>query len=308
MSGALLAVPVVLASAPASPAAAAPPDGSGLLLALDRRQRGPGADLRRARVRHPSRLPRLRGPDPSAPRRAGMSSCRHVSTAPGEPRTPGPPTRAARVRLQLNPYCADGAWCRRPSTTASSSTAAGDDPGHLRPLSPDPTARREGRKSLPAPASGSYADGISPSGRPGGRRAHASPHGIARHRTRARDHRSRRIGVARHRRPAAEPSAAVDRPGRAGVLLGVERRRGRQGPHLPRVQVPGRGEPAGRWYVFAEPPGRQQFVKLQYKQGSTWKREDGALTNRAGRATSELNPILRERRPGAAARTSTACW
>jgi hypothetical protein len=44
-------------------------------------------------------------------------------------------------------------------------------------------------------------------------------------------------------------------------------------------------------YVFAEPARPQQFVKLQYKQGSTWKREDGALTNRAGRATLELNPI-----------------
>ena len=43
-------------------------------------------------------------------------------------------------------------------------------------------------------------------------------------------------------------------------------------------------------YVFAEPARPQQFVKLQYKQGSTWKREDGALTNRAGRATLELNP------------------
>ena len=43
-------------------------------------------------------------------------------------------------------------------------------------------------------------------------------------------------------------------------------------------------------YVFAEPAKPQQFVKLQYKQGSTWKREDAALTNRAGRATLELNP------------------
>ena len=44
-------------------------------------------------------------------------------------------------------------------------------------------------------------------------------------------------------------------------------------------------------YVFAEPARPQQFVKLQYKQGTTWKREDGALTNRAGRAALELNPI-----------------
>ena len=42
--------------------------------------------------------------------------------------------------------------------------------------------------------------------------------------------------------------------------------------------------------VFAEPARPQQFVKLQYKAGGTWRREDGALTNGAGKATLNLNP------------------
>lgn len=46
--------------------------------------------------------------------------------------------------------------------------------------------------------------------------------------------------------------------------------------------------------VFAEPARPKQFVKLQYKKGSTWKREDAALTNTAGKATLDLNPYCRE--------------
>ena len=42
--------------------------------------------------------------------------------------------------------------------------------------------------------------------------------------------------------------------------------------------------------VFAEPAKPQQYVKLQYKQNGTWKREDAALTSAKGRAALSLNP------------------
>ena len=45
--------------------------------------------------------------------------------------------------------------------------------------------------------------------------------------------------------------------------------------------------------VLAEPAKPQQFVKLQYKQDGTWRREDARLTNSKGIARLSLNPICR---------------
>ena len=42
--------------------------------------------------------------------------------------------------------------------------------------------------------------------------------------------------------------------------------------------------------VTADPAQPQQYVKLQYKQGGTWKREDAGLTNGKGIAELQLNP------------------
>lgn len=43
--------------------------------------------------------------------------------------------------------------------------------------------------------------------------------------------------------------------------------------------------------VTAEPSTPQQYVKLQFKQSGSWKREDGAVTNGSGSARLSLNPI-----------------
>lgn len=45
-----------------------------------------------------------------------------------------------------------------------------------------------------------------------------------------------------------------------------------------------------RLVVSAEPAKPQQFIKLQYKDGSTWRREDAGLTNGRGVVSLELNP------------------
>ena len=42
--------------------------------------------------------------------------------------------------------------------------------------------------------------------------------------------------------------------------------------------------------VSADPARPQQYVKLQYKQDGTWKREDAGLTNSKGTVSLELNP------------------
>ena len=42
-----------------------------------------------------------------------MWSCRRGSTAPGRTEDSGTTDAHGDVRLQLNPYCADGAWCTR---------------------------------------------------------------------------------------------------------------------------------------------------------------------------------------------------
>ncbi len=42
--------------------------------------------------------------------------------------------------------------------------------------------------------------------------------------------------------------------------------------------------------VTAEPARPQQYIKLQYKENGTWKREDAATTNAKGIARLELNP------------------
>jgi len=45
-----------------------------------------------------------------------------------------------------------------------------------------------------------------------------------------------------------------------------------------------------RLVVSAEPARPQQFIKLQFKDGSTWRREDAGLTNGKGVVSLELNP------------------
>lgn len=46
--------------------------------------------------------------------------------------------------------------------------------------------------------------------------------------------------------------------------------------------------------VAAEPAKPQQYVKLQYKQGSTWRREDAGLTNSKGLVRLSLNPYCED--------------
>lgn len=46
--------------------------------------------------------------------------------------------------------------------------------------------------------------------------------------------------------------------------------------------------------VAAEPAKPQQYVKLQYKQGSTWRREDAGLTNGKGMVRLSLNPYCED--------------
>ena len=46
--------------------------------------------------------------------------------------------------------------------------------------------------------------------------------------------------------------------------------------------------------VFAEPARPQQYVKLQYKQDGTWKREDAGLTSGKGRVALDLNPYCED--------------
>lgn len=46
--------------------------------------------------------------------------------------------------------------------------------------------------------------------------------------------------------------------------------------------------------VAAEPAKPQQYVKLQYKQNGTWKREDAGLTNGKGTVALDLNPYCED--------------
>jgi hypothetical protein len=46
--------------------------------------------------------------------------------------------------------------------------------------------------------------------------------------------------------------------------------------------------------VSADPARPQQYVKLQYKQDGTWKREDAGLTNGKGTVALDLNPYCKD--------------
>lgn len=111
--GALLAVPALLALlAPASPAVAAPPDGPAYFWRWTDGSEARARTLTEHEYGTPSRLPRLLVQTHPATRGRHVVLQARVHGSWGTEDS-GTTDAHGGVRLQLNPYCSDGAWCTR---------------------------------------------------------------------------------------------------------------------------------------------------------------------------------------------------